>query len=397
MGFPIQADVLDLRYRSWSVVMLSTISRTGTGPKSTDRSILDNSTQVDYWLEYLAHQPGLEMWEATIEQALGDWHLDLGWRLLREVRQKANTTEQQAVVRFWEGRLAAQQGDLERAADCYEAAIDKLPLDHRTIPALYGDLGMIYRLVGNVRAALEMHQRQHQWAEEHSPGLLTEVLDQIGLDYEMGGNAKRAEHHFKRALTLCKAFQNDLTIADIRKHLGLVQWRQGKADDAQENLDAALNIFERDEEWYDVAQVEGNLGNVAYLRGNIDDAEYHYLKALRIFNELDVVFDKIGLLINLGGLAEAREMYREAAGFYQEALALATDLGNLQGQRDALLNLGVVAARQRQWQDIPDYYRRALLVGGELGDRRSVWDIRRRLARFYLRYTVMRVFGWLSA
>lgn len=104
----------------------------------------------DYWVEYLAHQPNLSAWEATFEQALVDWQLELCIRLLREARQWATTVEKKAVVRFWDGRLAAQNGDLVRAETRYKAALDGLPSDHDTVPAIQSDLGMIYRLTGDV-------------------------------------------------------------------------------------------------------------------------------------------------------------------------------------------------------------------------------------------------------
>lgn len=350
-------------------------------------------TSFDFWLEYLHLQPDLTQWAETFDAARVNWRLDLCWRLLREARRWAETPEERARVRFYEGLLHVHEGDWERADDCYRAAQADLPGSAVGLRfSLLGERGMLARLQGDGQAALAFHERQQALAETYEEtAWQAEAWDQLALDHELLNNWKAARRELRRALALYEAVEDTEGIAGCHNRLGLIALRQERLAAASEHLEEAHALFQDLERPFELAQVEGNLGNLAYAREAWDQAVHDYQSALQRFDALGVIFDKIGILNNLGGIALARDDEEQARRFYEEGLALARDLGGQHEIRDLLINLGVVALRQGRLDDAERYYAKALALTGEIHDRGGIWDLRRRQVRLYL----LRGIRWL--
>jgi len=354
---------------------------------------LAQPSYFDFWLEYLHLQPDLVQWAETFDVARVNWQLDLCWRLLREARRWAETPSQRGTVRHYEGMFHAQGGDWARAEQCYRTALEEIPpTDVETRLALLGELGMLERIRGNGRAALEIHHQQLSLADSYGVAeWQAEALDQLGMDYELLNDWSLAQRALQRALSLYQELEDIEETAGCSNRLGLVAFRQGRLEEAATHLKRARSLFDQLERPYELAQVEGNLGNLAYARGEWMRAEQHYHAALTLFDALGVVFDQIGILNNLGSLALAREDWEQAYGFYKESLALARDLGDRREERDVLINLGVASLRQNLWDEAARYYSHALTLTRELRDRGASWDLRRRQLRLWL----LRGLDWL--
>ncbi|RMG94870.1 MAG: hypothetical protein D6706_13055 [Chloroflexi bacterium] len=359
---------------------------------------LNEPSPFEYWVAYLAiADQWEEAWTETYDAAISNWELDICWRLLREARRLAIHPSQQALVRFREGMLHAQSGDWQHASVCYESALASAVAENDELQLpLLGEMGMLYRLQGDFRKALDLHRRQYKLAMASGDlWYQAEALDQIGLDYEAAGQLKNAQLNLELALQLWQALEAKSSIASTFNHLGMVTWQQGDLEAAEFYLTQAHEMAITTEHSYSQAQIEGNLGNLAYERAQWDVAEAHYAQALSRFDELGVVFDKIGIINNLAGIAVARHEYDQARMLYKESLALAQTLGHRQGELDALLNLSVVALRQRSWSEVPDLHAQALRIARALGDRHTFWDIRRRQMRFVVLYGLLRLLDWI--
>jgi tetratricopeptide (TPR) repeat protein len=251
---------------------------------------------------------------------------------------------------------------------------------------------MLARLRGEGRRALDLHRQQLDLAlAEEAPAWQAEAWDQLGMDYELLNDQRRAEEALRHALEILHEVQDREAEAGSLNRLGLVLMRQGRLKEAAALLERAGERFAALDLPYEQAQVEGNLGNLAYAQAAWDQAEAHYRRALTLFDALGVIFDKVGVLNNLGSLAVAREAWSDAELYYKESLALARELGDQREVRDVLINLGVCHVRQGRYLAARDVYRDALALTRDLRDRGGIRDLRSRLLRVWL----LRALQWL--
>lgn len=357
---------------------------------------MNNLDSFDYWVEYLILQSDLDIWEATYEQLLASWDLDLCTRLLSEGKRWAKSLEEKAFVQFWEGRLAAVKGEFERTIKAYKNALKNFPPEHRMVPTLMSELGMTYRLIGDITKALYTHRQMRHLAEnQNDPWLMAEVSTQLGLDYEAQGSLKQAAKCFEDALTYFNNLNSQKGVTSVQKHLGLVLWQQGYLEEATTNLLAALDGYEQIEDWYSVAQVKANLGNISTLQNKFEEAVLCYEYALDIFQELDVVFDQVALLNNLGGLALKKGENKLAEAYLQESYKLALSLNNKPGERDALLNFAVLCRREHKWDEVTPLYLEAARITRQMGNQRYMFSILWQMAQFRMLKTLQVILGWL--
>jgi tetratricopeptide (TPR) repeat protein len=86
-------------------------------PKTTFfASYLDLAWQTD-------PDEGLRVWVEAFQQAIDAWQESECQRLLQEIKQAPFTQEIEQVVRYAEGRLAEQQGELKQAIHHYRESL----------------------------------------------------------------------------------------------------------------------------------------------------------------------------------------------------------------------------------------------------------------------------------
>ncbi len=92
--------------------------------------------------------------------------------------------------------LALQLGDWDYAEVCLQASLnlrgEQAPGEDRIL--ILGDLGMLYRVKGDLAGALDCHQQQLVLAKSlNNPSLVAEAYDQLGLDNLEQGELAVAE------------------------------------------------------------------------------------------------------------------------------------------------------------------------------------------------------------
>ena len=332
----------------------------------------------------IAEYPNSQLWSDIFDQALADWNLARARSLLREAKRARLPASVRADVRHGEGLLALQLGDWDYAEVCLQESLnlrgEQAPGEDRVL--VLGDLGMLYRVKGDLVGALDCHRRQLVLAKSlNNPSLVAEAYDQLGLDNSERGELAVAKQQLMQAQTLYLQLSDAEGSAHVLNDLGLVAQRQ-------EDYKSALDFFQRALEslrglnlLYPAAQVLANIGNIYFELDDLLEAKKFHEQALKTFDVLGVLFDKIAVLNVLGDLSFKREDYAVAASYYRESRTLARELGNQQGERDAWTNLGVVALRQDNWLEAINFYRRALVLSQKMGDQRSYRELLRRLAR----------------
>lgn len=328
--------------------------------------------------------PDLEVWSALFDQARTNWDFPLAQRLLHEAKQHELSGYTQALVHQADGLFALQYGDLSRAIKCLQTSLHYFEelRKNQDILFTYSQLGMLYRVQGELNTAVDYHSHQLVLADQLGvPEWQVSAHKELGFDYYELGELSHAARILDKGLILANASED---LAELHNTIGLVAWQDGDLPKAATHFNEALQRFQELELAHPVAQATANLGNVAYASGDIQQAIEYYTLALEIFNEIGVVFDKIGLLNNLGGIAIQRDDYENAYTYFQESFNLAIEVGDQIGEQNALINLGVTAMKQGNYLLALENYHKAVSMSKDIGNRSTTRQVYRKLARLEL-------------
>ena len=189
------------------------------------------------------HQRVVQLYEARLESNEKD---ELALRRLATHVREANGDDAWVLM---VDRLFRQKYRLGMIAECVaelEDAVCYTSLkEHRAV--LFGNLGILYKTLGNLDTAEEMYGKSLAISEElgHKEGMAKQYGN-LGILYDIRGNVDAAEDMHRKGLS-------------IDEELGR---KEGMASDY------------------------GNLGNLSLTRGDLDTAEEMFSKSLAIDEEL---------------------------------------------------------------------------------------------------------------
>jgi tetratricopeptide (TPR) repeat protein len=171
-------------------------------------------------------------------------HLNQAEALLRQQASKDQTdTARLAQIKFEQGSVAAQQGDLEKAVALYRDTIE--------IGAQSGQTALPFQVLGYNNLAYHLHllhdptaidyaQQGLQLAREQGVlGLQSFLLSTLG-EIELERDVAAAERYFTEGLTLAERLSMPERIAGLTANLGRVAQRRGESALALEHLSTAL-------------------------------------------------------------------------------------------------------------------------------------------------------------
>ncbi len=202
-----------------------------------------------------------------------------------------------------------QQGQLQRAAQAYQAILSREP---RHAGALQR-LGVIALQAGDARRAAELLGRAVAVSRPSAP-----LLANLGEAYRIGGQLDRAAACFQEALRV----QPDHP--EAANNLGLVRLAQGDAAAALEHFRVALCSRP------DSAVLHTNLGNALRLRGETEPALEAFRRAVQLAPQLAEAQGNLGqLLLEQNRRQEALVHCEEAVRLRPNGAEFRNNLGNV--------------------------------------------------------------------
>ena len=150
-------------------------------------------------------------------------------------------------------------------------------------PDQYGNLGLIYRMRGELDRAEAMHKKALAIDEKlgRQDGMANEYGN-LGLLYQMRGELDRAEAMYKKALAIDEKLGRQEGMADQYGNLGGLYQMRGELDRAEAMHKKALAIDEKLGRQEGMADQYGNLGIASNeTRGDLDRAEEMHKKGAR--------------------------------------------------------------------------------------------------------------------
>jgi len=230
--------------------------------------------------------------------------------------------------------------------------------DRQAEGAHLGNLGLAYSNLGEVRRAIEYHERALAIARDigdrRGEG---NDLGNLGNAYYSLGEVRRAIEYYEQALVIHREIRDRRGEGGALGSLGLAYAALGEVRRAIEYSEQALVIAREIGDRRGEGVHLGNLGNAYFVLGEAWRAIEYHEQALEIDREIG---DRRGEGADLGNLGNAYYSLgevRRAIEYYEQALEIAREIGDRRVEGNQLANLGVLAKQQ-----------------GDLARARQLWD-----------------------
>jgi tetratricopeptide (TPR) repeat protein len=224
---------------------------------------------------------------------------------------------------------------LEGPGERLDEAVRLIESSLRTNPdhaEALNNLGVAYRKMGRVAAAMEAHRKAVQLSPRSAA-----AHNNLGADAHALGRFEEALHHYRRALEL------NPSAADAYRNMGATLLQLGRVDEAARHIQRSLELAPQS------AEAHHSLGTAMLRAGRTEDAIRHFTEALRIDPGHAGARNNLGMALELSGrLDDAAAAYQEAARI--EPGAITFD------------NLGYVLLRLGRREEAREYFERALRI-----------------------------------
>lgn len=236
---------------------------------------------------------------------------------------------------------------------------DNLYLGNKS--ALFSNLGIALRILGELDGAEEMHRKSLAIDEELG------IKDRMACDYiNLGivmmvrGDWDGAETMYRKSLAINEGLGFREAMATDYGNLGLIMQKRGDLDRAKEMFGMSLAINEElgRKEWK--ALDYGNLGIVMEKQGDLDEAEAMYRNSLALNEELGRKMGVANQYGNLGNLMHIQGNLNGAEEMYRKSLQINKELGRKDVMAHDYCNLGIAREKQGDIAGARDCWHEAL-------------------------------------
>ncbi len=281
----------------------------------------------------------------------------------------------QAKALHWAGKLAARQGDYERAQELETRSLElHRELGHQAgIAHSLDGLGQLAWFQSDYATAW-----RHYWAslsvqrELADPRGIATALNSLGQLARAQDDYAAARRLYQESLSISQEIADPRGMAFSLNGLGVIAWAKGDDATAQRLLEEALSLQRQVGDRPGLAHSLNNLGKVAWARGDYDTAQCLYEESLVIERELG---DKPGSAYSLhylGSLARVQGDYTVARALDEESLAIRRGIGNPWGIAESLISLGKTALAQGDYAVARDHYAAGLNIMQEIVDKQGL-------------------------
>ena len=268
------------------------------------------------------------------------------------------------------GILYKIRGELDRAEEMYQnsLAINETLGSKEGMANAYGNLGNLYQIRGELDRAEGMHQKSLTINETlgRKEGIAN-AYGNLGNLYQIRGELDRAEEMYQKSLDIDEALGRKAGMANAYGNLGYLYQTREELDRAEEMHQKALDIDEALGRKEGMASRYGNLGILYKTRGELDRAEEMYQKSLAINETLG---RKAGMAIaygSLGNLYKTRGELDRAEEMHQKSLTINETLGRNVGMANAYGNLGNLYQIRGELDRAEEMYQNSLAINETLG------------------------------
>ncbi|MCI0728547.1 MAG: tetratricopeptide repeat protein [Chloroflexi bacterium] len=231
--------------------------------------------------------------------------------------------------------------------------------------------GRIHRLLGQLPAAIELHERAHALAQRAEDELeIAQASFNLGTDYYRHGDNERALTYGQRALELFTrlGLAGRETAATLNL-LGIIAQAQGDLATSEELLRRAVALWREFDQPADLVRSLNNLALTLEKQKRVGEAVQCYAEARKVLagsaSELDrtlIYLSEGTLYFNQDRLEEAEEVFR------QIDLEYLMRAGHRPHLARALNNLGSVALRRDAYEEAESRFQESVALWRQLAE-----------------------------
>lgn len=285
-----------------------------------------------------------------------------------------------------EGKQAYSQFNYSFALEKWEGGLTQARHlgDKRYISQFLGNLGMVYRDLGQYDKALEYHQLSltiyKELGDKYGVG---NNLNSLGLVSNDLGLYSKALEYYQQSWVLAKELGDKDAEGGIMSNRGAAYKNLGQYPKALEYFQQALAIHKELNDKHEEGIDLGNLGVISDDLGQYHKALEYHQRALVIYEELDNKSLKGRALSNLGVVHQNLGQSSKASEYYQQALDIARKFGDKHGEWSVLTNLGAAYENLGQYHKAIEYHKQALDIAKKFANKRGIGSVLTNLGYVY--------------
>jgi tetratricopeptide (TPR) repeat protein len=277
-------------------------------------------------------------------------------------------------------------GNVVEALDMYSLL---LPIErwchaNEQITRIYDDLGVIYRLAGQLEqarvcfeTALTLCRQTHNRREE------AWALNHMGRWYADTGHKVPALAYYEDALKIHREVHDLGGECTALVNIGWAYYDVDRMDLARQKYEEALTLRRTMQDRKGEASALNSLGRVYEYLGQNDIACKTLGQALAIYREIGDRPGEGWTLNNLGRAYAVLEQQVKAQESYEEALRIRHEIGDRRGEGATLSNLAVLLTCMGEYTRAKECYDKALMFRREVGDRNGEGKTLNYMGQFY--------------
>ena len=258
--------------------------------------------------------------------------------------------------------LTAYQKALSLANE-YKGKVDQ----RRGVAAIYSNVGLIYRSMGEGAKALEYFQKDLAIQEDrHDNEGIANAYNNIGNVYDDQSDNARALEYYQKALALQQAQQDDLGMATSYNNIGNVYLNQDVFDKALEFYNKSLELRIKMQDRRGAAIAFTNIGMAYQMLNEPREAVGYIKKAIDILENIGENPELAASYHSLGFLYTSEKDYPKALELCKKSLDLSHSINAVRTERNACDCLYQTYKAMGQYQQALIYHEKYLALDDSL-------------------------------
>ena len=248
----------------------------------------------------------------------------------------------------------------------------------------YNILGNALQTKGDFDSALQYYERAYQLADKKNyKNMLPALLGNIGIIYLNKGNYAVSLQKFYASLKYAEAANDKLLIRSSLNNIGTIHFYQGKMDEAEKAYQKTLALSQKLTDTANMILSYNNLGEVSLEQNNPAKALRYLTSAYNLALLKNVPDMQVAVINTLGDTYYRLDSAREAISYFTTALRLSKELGNARATCKALLGLAKVQNKQGLFKEALANGLEALRRAEEMGQAQLMRDAYEIVAGIY--------------
>ena len=223
----------------------------------------------------------------------------------------------------------------------------------------------------------------HSWAQSNVDSLRAVINSSRPYEQQIDASIRLLENlettnvdsvliEGNKALKLARKNKDSVSVAEVKRHLGLASYSKGLYEVAARNYHESIAILEKMDVKIKLAPVYSDLAKLYRMTRDLDKATAAFKQAENIFRQLKDT-SGISMILNESGLAyEYKADYKEALSRYTNSLKLAETQGDSIAVSNALRNIAGVNLIEKKYDEAERSLLRALAIRQQLKDSLSI-------------------------